>query len=255
MGMQVFAFAPGSRGAWSFRTATKITAIALFVIASYPILLAQMHGIRATPRPIRVGTGPQARPGFSARRTGVTGARPLGHRSFIVQRFPFRHHRHFSFFLANACFNDPFFDPFICRQFFFRQSRFFGEPLLLPYPVYAETSYAAPEQSVPGEEFEGADISGRIDRLTDEVERLREEQESAKNSEQTPGQGEQAAEANLPTRILVFRDGRRSEIQNYAMVGKILWVLTQERARKIPVSDLDMDATKKANADQGIEFP
>jgi hypothetical protein len=31
--------------------------------------------------------------------------------------------------------------------------------------------------------------------------------------------------------------------------------MTQEqRARKVPVSDLDVEATRKANADRGVEF-
>jgi hypothetical protein len=62
-------------------------------------------------------------------------------------------------------------------------------------------------------------------------------------------------EPNPPVRILVFRDGHRSEIMNYAVVGDTLWALTEEHARKIPISDLDMSATKKANEDQGLQFP
>lgn len=211
--------------------------------------------MRARARPVRIGIRPQIRPGFSAGRNGMIGARRFGHRSLVVQRFPFRHHRRFNLFLTNACSSGPFFDPFLCRRFFFRNSLFFAQPLPLPYPVYVDGSYAAPEDSVPGEESEQTDLSARIDQLTDEVERLRGEQESARNPQQTPRQGKQVPEANPPTRILVFRDGHRSEIKNYALVGSTLWVLTQARATKIPVSDLDMSATKQANAGQGIDFP
>jgi len=255
MDMKVFVFALRNRGTPLPTLAIRISSLVLLVIASCPILLAQMRGMRAPARPARIGMGPQVRAGFSARRTSVLGARPLRHRSFMVQRLPFRRHRHFNFFFANACLNNPFFDPFLCRRVFFGNSLFFAQPLLLPYPVYADTSYAEPEASVPAEEYERANLSASIDQLTSEVGRLREEQESARNPQPTPSQGKQEAEANPPTRILVFRDGHRSEIQNYAMVGNTLWVLTRERATKIPVSDLDMSATREVNADQGIEFP
>ena len=54
--------------------------------------------------------------------------------------------------------------------------------------------------------------------------------------------------------ILVFRDGHRNQIQNYAVVGQTLWVFTEQRAQKIPISDLDLEATKKMNADRSVEF-
>jgi len=50
------------------------------------------------------------------------------------------------------------------------------------------------------------------------------------------------------------RDGHRDEVQNYAIVGQALWVLTQQRARKIPVADLGKKTTKETNADRGVEF-
>lgn len=197
---QVFVFARRYCGA-SFPTlAISVTAIVIFAIASCPTLLAQTHSMHARARPGRVGIGPQVRPRFSVTRTGVIGTRPLGHQSLMVRRFPFRHHRHFNFFLANACFNDPFFDPFLCRRFFLGNSLFLSQPLLLPYPIYADASYAEAEESVSIEEQRGADLSGSIDRLTDELERLREAQESAKYIQPTPSQNQQAVEAKPPAR-------------------------------------------------------
>jgi hypothetical protein len=54
--------------------------------------------------------------------------------------------------------------------------------------------------------------------------------------------------------VLVFRDRHSEEIQNYAIAGNTLWVFTQERGRKIPIAELDVPATAKANADRGIDF-
>jgi hypothetical protein len=57
-----------------------------------------------------------------------------------------------------------------------------------------------------------------------------------------------------PPTVLVFRDGHRSEVQNYGIVGQTLWVFTERHARKVPLSDLDIPATKAANEERGIEF-
>ena len=70
---------------------------------------------------------------------------------------------------------------------------------------------------------------------------------------QVPPQPSPLIEENTPT-ILVFRDGHRSEVRNYAIVGKTLWVFTEQRARRIAVSDLDVEATKKVNGEHGVEF-
>jgi hypothetical protein len=38
-------------------------------------------------------------------------------------------------------------------------------------------------------------------------------------------------------------------------LGQTVWVFTEQRAWKIPISDLDLEATKKANANRDIEIP
>src|SRR5437879_226451 len=70
----------------------------------------------------------------------------------------------------------------------------------------------------------------------------------------TPPARRPSAEEEAPSAILVFRDGRRSEVQNFAIVGQTIWVFPAQRARKVPVSDLDVEATRKANADRSVEF-
>jgi hypothetical protein len=54
--------------------------------------------------------------------------------------------------------------------------------------------------------------------------------------------------------LLVYRNHRTEEIENYAIVGKTLWVFTEQRSRKIPIADLDVAATAKANDARGIDF-
>jgi len=57
-----------------------------------------------------------------------------------------------------------------------------------------------------------------------------------------------------PTTVLVFKDGHRSEVVNYAIVGDTLFDFSGDRARKILIADLDIAATQKANDAAGVEF-
>jgi|HubBroStandDraft_5_1064220.scaffolds.fasta_scaffold174416_2 hypothetical protein len=57
-----------------------------------------------------------------------------------------------------------------------------------------------------------------------------------------------------PTTILVFKDGHRSEVVNYAIVGNTLFDFSGDRTHKIPIADLDLVATQKANDASGVEF-
>jgi hypothetical protein len=54
--------------------------------------------------------------------------------------------------------------------------------------------------------------------------------------------------------VLVFRDQHQQEVQNYAIADGTLWVLSAQYTKKIPLSELDLDATQKANDDRGVEF-
>ena len=53
--------------------------------------------------------------------------------------------------------------------------------------------------------------------------------------------------------MLIFRDGHRQEVSNYAIMGQTVYVF-DAHAQKIALSDLDVSATVKANDDRGVEF-
>lgn len=57
-----------------------------------------------------------------------------------------------------------------------------------------------------------------------------------------------------PSTILIFKDGHKQEVSNYAIVGSNLFDLTPGHRLKIALSDLDLNATQKANEDEGIDF-
>ena len=123
------------------------------------------------------------------------------------------------------------------------------------YPAYYGTnSYSSADYS-PSYDYYGSsynaaqnDIAQQqqdIDRLEDEVARLRQQRESR--------QPESRAAVSTPT-LLVFRDKHTQEVQNYAIVGGTLWIFSEQRATKLPLSWLDIEATTKANEDRGVNF-
>jgi hypothetical protein len=57
-----------------------------------------------------------------------------------------------------------------------------------------------------------------------------------------------------PDTVLVFRDQHKQEVQNYAIVGQTLWIFAPQRTQKVALTDLDLDATHKANDDRGVDF-
>lgn len=64
---------------------------------------------------------------------------------------------------------------------------------------------------------------------------------------------QQTTATALPT-VLVFRDRHQEEIRNYAIVGQTLWNFSSQRTRRISLTDLDLEATMKANEDRGLTF-
>ena len=57
-----------------------------------------------------------------------------------------------------------------------------------------------------------------------------------------------------PMTVLVFRDGTRREVKNYAIMGKELIVLGAGSLRRIQIAELDVPATQKENDVRGLDF-
>ncbi len=189
-------------------------------------------------------------------------------------------------------FGPPFFhNPFFFNNpFFFHHPFSFPQPFIVPVPFYGSPSYPTVVQTAP----QVADTSGqremqfeierlreeierdREERLRDEVERLREEREfrydrlespenprGRENEEGFPPRSRWRAQPG-PKRttpeevrpiILVYRNGRRLEVLNYAVIGQTLWDFSEQHARKVLLSELDLDATARLNEERGVEFP
>jgi hypothetical protein len=57
----------------------------------------------------------------------------------------------------------------------------------------------------------------------------------------------------VPT-TLVFKDGHKLSVDNYAIIGQTLLDLTPGHTRRVPLADLDLAATQRENDDRGIVF-
>jgi hypothetical protein len=94
-------------------------------------------------------------------------------------------------------------------------------------------------------------LERRLDDQAVELERLKRERSTpvaSRDSDQSQTEDMQ------PATILVFKDKRSPElVHNYAIVGSNLFVMGKGH-RKIPLSDLDLVATSRANEEAGLEF-
>ena len=103
-------------------------------------------------------------------------------------------------------------------------------------------------------------LANEMNSVNVEEQRLREQEDRDQERDQDsyarrlrPREEEQAAA--VPATALVFRDQHVEEVRNYAIAGGTLWVLNDHQAgKKIPLAQLDLDATVKMNDDRGVDF-
>lgn len=90
-----------------------------------------------------------------------------------------------------------------------------------------------------------------------QVDQLRADQQIVASSQPPYAQNVPAAAPEKPpvALILIFRNGTRAEVQDYAVVGQVFWDLSSHGTRKFPISQLDPQASIKANDARGLEFP
>lgn len=54
--------------------------------------------------------------------------------------------------------------------------------------------------------------------------------------------------------MLIYRDGHKREVRNYAIVGETLYEIGGLTAHKIPLAELDLEATRRENDERGVQF-
>jgi hypothetical protein len=74
------------------------------------------------------------------------------------------------------------------------------------------------------------------------------------NNNDSADQDPSTPEAPQEPTVLIFKDGHKLEVGNYAIVGATLFDLTPGHARRIALADLDLEATRKQNDEHGVIF-
>lgn len=174
----------------------------------------------------------------------------VSNRSFAFRRFPNRR-----FFFGRGCFGCRF--PFFGSSFALGLGFGFGYPYYpYPYyPYYPSDYYYPPAPAASYDSDSNGQLANEVHRLSDEVEDLRsEESRSHSDARQEDRSASQSAPEPAAMTTFVLRDGRRIGAQNYAITGQTIWIFNEHTSRRIPLADLDVAATEKANSANGVEF-
>ncbi|MGO8816702.1 MAG: hypothetical protein ACLQVG_18855 [Terriglobia bacterium] len=114
-----------------------------------------------------------------------------------------------------------------------------------------ETDQPAPSTPEPEQDPQ---LAAQVGNLAGEVEMMREDEAQrdwrGAPAAESPGE----AEEKPPATLFVYRDGHQAEVQNYAILGNTLWVFSDKITRRVPLADLDLAATQRANEARGVDF-
>jgi hypothetical protein len=237
--------------------------------------LAQMrgaHGGFSGARPAIVARAPSPRftprvaPGFA----GNLHTRPAwsfrgpfsnGNFGFVNGNSAFRGHFHHHHPRNGFFFNSPHNGFFFNFGFPYRGYYGYGYYPGYYYPYYSYYPYEY-DSSADVSSQQNDQLQQQVSQLSNQISVLQAQQEeqaeahSAAASTPPPPQPQQESQSNQPSvpTTLVFRDGKTEQVRNYAVAGKTLWIFNEQRARRIPLSELDIPATKNINEDRGVTF-
>lgn len=210
-------------------------------------------GVRSAPRVAGgVSRGFSRGPAFSPRSSATRAfSRPLN-RPFLHDAFRGRRTRSFGF--SNGCVGFP------CRSF----GNFGAYGYYDPYwydPYWFWDSDSSDDNGYDQDVAAAAEMNRQsLAQQNEEREMMRQEQADgdqdvyAHSVPMRPVQHEAEGAPILPDTMLVFRDQHKQEVRNYAIIGQTLWNFAPQHTEKIPLSDLDLPATTKANEERGVTF-
>ena len=142
-------------------------------------------------------------------------------------------------------FDEPFYD-----DSFYNDSSVYAQPDYSQQPDYADNGFSqpGPENYPPYPQTQYPDT---------QYPQQPYPQAQYPQPEQPPAITPQMqyVPGSADTVTLIFKDGRPPEqIQNYLATTKTLTVINGSRHREIPIADLDIPATIKANRETGVGF-
>lgn len=234
-------------------TALVIAALAVLTLAAPPAT-AQINGTPASVTSTNFGGHLNSTPGVGA---SVTSLGPNG----IQPRNPFPN--------QTPCCINPLFPvnppPLFPRRHHHKSGQFFpgGGAVYVPYPVAVEPNGYDPAadagQQQDDEDYRGGptifDRRGPGTPARAYADAYAQRPSRAPETESaTASPAPDAPVPDQPQTVLIFKDSHQLEVQNYAVVGDMLYDLTPGRHHKIAIADLDLNATTKQNDERGIDF-
>jgi hypothetical protein len=166
--------------------------------------------------------------------------------------------------------NRPFHRHYYYPHAYYPYAYGYGYPMVYPYYGYDYSSY---DTNAGYEQQQQQYLNNQLSDLSSQVQQLRDENRDLRYDLEHPDPPPSASagagpdrripeslhepmprEPEGPETLFIFKDGRRLETRNYAIVGKTLWLLSEKRSEKIPISELDIDKTVQENEKRGVEF-
>jgi hypothetical protein len=171
----------------------------------------------------------------------------------------------------NGFFGGPFISPFLRSRFEdgrLRNHERFPVGLIIPAYIPYPVLYAVPYGEYDMGDAYGAGVDSTYARGVPvgyergpwhqdaEAPRRAPEEYPSSSQEKSP---QAAAEppvvvAAQPATVLVYRDGHKIEVENYAIAGDTLFEFSGNLTHKILLADLDLAATQKTNDERGVDF-
>ncbi|HEV8525766.1 MAG TPA: hypothetical protein VGQ71_14825 [Terriglobales bacterium] len=131
-------------------------------------------------------------------------------------------------------------------------------PVYVPYYPYAPMTYVVQPEPEVVEAGEPLRVERRReigDNYEDDFEQRRERgRRPDRVAEESRPEPPVAPPAEQDPTVLVFRDGHRREVRNYAIVGPTLFDFAGGRSRKVALAELDLEATRQVNEERGVYF-
>lgn len=108
-------------------------------------------------------------------------------------------------------------------------------------------------------------LGQEINQLSAEVDALRNQRDAgpyppyangpARPPYNAPPAVQQDETPSSPPVVLVLNDGKQLQLGNYAVMGQNFWDFSVQPAKKIPLSSININASKAATEAKGAEFP
>lgn len=267
------------------KPASSVILVILFAAFTASVCAAQSHGVPASVTSFGFGSNPDTAPGVPASVTSV-GPRGFGSGGFGSGGFGSGMQCCATLFFTPGSHPQPMNGEFHHHHNSGGNGVFPGYVPIYTYgyyPGYSPVIVAQQEESVSTEGDDAEDGGGptvferhgprrhpaeeAYDRGYEEGRAAAEDTRPAhanrarkaadSGTEKTDKQDAKTEEAPAPAievkTVLVYKDGHKEEVANYAIVGDQLFDFTNGR-RKIAIADLDVPATVKANDQRGVDF-